>query len=896
MDAVLARIQSPGGVGAVLLGEEGSGKTALLRAVAHRASRTHHVVRIWASKRASAEPYRAIAFLLAELESGDTQHPLTIIQGVRALLEEQSGGRPVLLAIDNAAHLDTESATVISRLVIAGTASVLIAAESLRTMNTSFSDLWRDGDLECFDLPRLTRQQVRTIVEAALGAPVSPDAVEALERSSEGNARHLASALEDLTHRGIALRGGACVAVSDRISVPFTVRDKARSTLAALHECERRMVRALALAGSLPAAALRHLAHGLETPSDAPATASPREAEAAHLDALQPLVATGTGGGATTVSLRSALFAVAVREQTTAEEAAALHTQLVGGAAKPGVSDRAVVTPAELDPLLHADWLRAAGLPIPADVSLAAARRCAFLGLHERALALTALHTDDDPERLLVAADAALNLGHCDQAEALLADCPLAADGLPLPVQVRLLLLRSRAARLTGSPRDVRAALLDDADRLLTGTEQSGTGERPGTQLLGCRAQVTIERADDASFAGDHSSAIRLLQGADRSGWTPVQEVLADGLLCEALALTDQQLAAVALASGLQERLDPSVLGRRVVDVTRLRLAVARYAAGNAPSEGSTDGHGVAATDASAAPSPDGPDLVQDFVIGLGAALHGRPDEAQALLLPVVRQLELLDPYGLQPLASAALARSYAGTGAGDAAIGHLPRPQTGRATSWLATAMVNHLRALSAGPRDPRAETAAWFRLLAQAAEAQGALLPAMLHRLAEVRSGNMRAAGALTAAAARVEGDYAATCELYAKAVSASDAELFAQAMEGAARAGDVGLSRDCAAQALQTAQLTGARGVLRDVQRRARGLFGDTSDMELGVALERLTRREREVAQLVAAGENNRSIALTIGVTTRTVEGHLYQIFSKLHLRGRNELADLVQVGTR
>ncbi|WP_394249923.1 helix-turn-helix transcriptional regulator [Arthrobacter pityocampae] len=890
VDAVLRRLQTPGAVGAALLGEEGRGKTALLRTVAHRASRTHHVVRIWASTRASAEPYRAIAFLLAELESGETQHPLTIIRGVRALLEEQSGGRPVLLAIDNAAQLDAESAMVVTRLVVAGAASLVITAEALRTVNSAFSDLWRDGDLECFDLPRLTRQQIRTIAEAVLGAPVSPPAVDLLERSSEGNARFLAAALEDLPQRGLALQGGAWVSTVDRIVVSSDLRARAWSLLEALHEREQRIVQMLAFVGSLPTPTVRHLAAVPGTRSGIPGTAAPAAAlpgdGAAHLDALHPLTVPGTSGGTDTVSLRSPLVAAAIREQTTPEEAATLYAVFTAGC-----------DPRGLDPMLHADWLLAAGLPVPTGLSLAAAARCTALGRPERAFFWASLHADGTPERVLAAAAAALDLGRGDQAAALLADGPEGTDGTPILLRVALLLLRSRASRLTGGLRDARGALLDDADRLLAGAEQHpGISGCPDQQLLECRGHLTIGRAEDAAFAGDYAAVIGLLHGADRSGWTPDQEVLADGLLCEALAVTDQQLAAVGLAHAVQGRLDASAPSRRVLDVTRLRLAVARYAAGTADSAGDPVTAEGPASSAASSVSAAGPDLVQDFVSGLGAVLLGRPDDARELLLPVARQLEVLDPHGLLPLASAALAATDARNGVGDAPPGHLPRAEAGRPASWLAAAVAEHLHAVAAGPRHPQPKTAARFRLLAQSAEAQGAFLAAMLHRLAEVRSGTTRAAAALATAAARVEGVYGSACELYAKAVGASDAELFAQAMESAALAGDRGLSRDCAAQAVQTAQLSGVRGALRDIQRRTRGLFGDTSDMELGVALEQLTRREREVAQLVAGGENNRSIALRMGVSTRTVEGHLYQIFSKLHLRTRSELADLIQPGPR
>jgi non-specific serine/threonine protein kinase len=52
--------------------------------------------------------------------------------------------------------------------------------------------------------------------------------------------------------------------------------------------------------------------------------------------------------------------------------------------------------------------------------------------------------------------------------------------------------------------------------------------------------------------------------------------------------------------------------------------------------------------------------------------------------------------------------------------------------------------------------------------------------------------------------------------------------------------------------------------------------------------LTDREREVAQLVANGLSNRSIAETLILGTRTVESHISRILSKLRLSSRAQLA--------
>ncbi|NKX49808.1 helix-turn-helix transcriptional regulator [Arthrobacter deserti] len=52
--------------------------------------------------------------------------------------------------------------------------------------------------------------------------------------------------------------------------------------------------------------------------------------------------------------------------------------------------------------------------------------------------------------------------------------------------------------------------------------------------------------------------------------------------------------------------------------------------------------------------------------------------------------------------------------------------------------------------------------------------------------------------------------------------------------------------------------------------------------------LTFRERDVAVLAASGVRSREIAERLGVSVRTVEGHIYRIYEKLDVRSREELA--------
>ena len=56
-----------------------------------------------------------------------------------------------------------------------------------------------------------------------------------------------------------------------------------------------------------------------------------------------------------------------------------------------------------------------------------------------------------------------------------------------------------------------------------------------------------------------------------------------------------------------------------------------------------------------------------------------------------------------------------------------------------------------------------------------------------------------------------------------------------------------------------------------------------------VESLTASERRVAELAAEGLTNREIAQALFVTMRTVEGHLTQVFRKLDLSSRDQLAE-------
>jgi DNA-binding CsgD family transcriptional regulator/tetratricopeptide (TPR) repeat protein len=91
--------------------------------------------------------------------------------------------------------------------------------------------------------------------------------------------------------------------------------------------------------------------------------------------------------------------------------------------------------------------------------------------------------------------------------------------------------------------------------------------------------------------------------------------------------------------------------------------------------------------------------------------------------------------------------------------------------------------------------------------------------------------------------------------------------------------GLARPASAMARRAGELAASCGDVR------------TPGLSFGTETERLTRREREVAGLAAAGASSREIAAKLVLSVRTVDNHLQNVYSKLGVTSRDELARLL-----
>ena len=163
-----------------------------------------------------------------------------------------------------------------------------------------------------------------------------------------------------------------------------------------------------------------------------------------------------------------------------------------------------------------------------------------------------------------------------------------------------------------------------------------------------------------------------------------------------------------------------------------------------------------------------------------------------------------------------------------------------------------------------------------------QPALAAPRLATLAEVTDSEFVAALARHAAAlVRGKGH---DLEAAAHAFEALGADLLAAEAYLAAAASyrDEGFARQATNATRRAGELAAPLG---DVRTPGLSLGGSTG-------LDQLTRREREIAAMAAAGASSRDIAAKLVLSVRTVDNHLQNVYSKLGVTSRDELARVLR----
>jgi len=272
-----------------------------------------------------------------------------------------------------------------------------------------------------------------------------------------------------------------------------------------------------------------------------------------------------------------------------------------------------------------------------------------------------------------------------------------------------------------------------------------------------------------------------------------------------------------------------------------------------------------------------GPDLPPELWDALLALESGDTEEALQVLESEVAQARVTPHADEAQLAFAALALVRAVRGETAEATRLLSESaQAPRATEWAARQYAGVLAAR------------AW-RILGHVAQARTSLLE-LVQAEDQRRTATLRFM--VLAEAARWEADgWESELLTCAQEVDSSVARALAAGRAAAVAGRRVEAEHDAAVLrrlgrdelARFVAEAGDGGGVER---RRARGATEPDSVQVLSV---RLTERQLDVARRASTGRSSAEIAEVLGITTRTAESHLQQIYTRLNLHSRAELAD-------
>lgn len=136
------------------------------------------------------------------LPGGPTQDRLAMLGAARTSLEGRAGGRGLLLAVDDAHHLDETSLAFLISAVSSRVATVALTARTGEPMESDLVDLWTNGVISRMDVGPLGRDEAQLLLEATLGV-VTPELDAELWRLADGNPLILHELIEGA--RGISM-------------------------------------------------------------------------------------------------------------------------------------------------------------------------------------------------------------------------------------------------------------------------------------------------------------------------------------------------------------------------------------------------------------------------------------------------------------------------------------------------------------------------------------------------------------------------------------------------------------------------------------------------------------------------------------------------------------------
>ncbi|BBY51590.1 LuxR family transcriptional regulator [Mycolicibacterium arabiense] len=842
--------------GAVLVGEAGIGKTTLARSVATALDPGGSATRYVLGTRTGRDlPLAAFSRLLP---TDTARHPAAMLAAAHHALADFGD---LILVVDDAHYLDTLSALLIQQLSGTGTVRLILTIRAGDDVPDAVSATWKEGNLRRIPIGGLSRAQTADLVTSVLDGEVDGGVIDLLHDYAAGSPLMLRGVLAQAGGDGTLLQEGGVWRLKGPLQVSDNVRQVIGSRLATLDPSEIDLLETVSVAEVVDWDALiclfdielidRAERHGaIHVVDDGPM----RVARPAH-----PLIGDVVRGRCGVARARAINGLLA---RCYAELCSADATQPGSSGVVHRIRLAQFMTNSDLAPDLEL-----------IDQAAASALTMSKLDLAET-LARFAVDRGGGLASATVLAEALSWQGRGEEAEAVLARYEPAGHHPALVARWGGL----RAANLFFA-----CGRADAARSVLTIVRQTVT-----EPLL-----LTIATAMEVSFAylsGDVEKSVALGTSALEDEMVGPAVVWTGMATAGALAMTGRfdavgPVAACALEAsercesgpqryliGMAEMLAQLNFG----DFDAAERTCARYGA-----MASGVPQAVAVTAAFAAKV----DLERGRLTRSAETLH-RSLDAMAESLPTALTM-VVSSWSAQAhaahgdLDASKHAVAQAEQAAGPQAEVFVPELLVGRA--WVNAAM-------------GETSKARWYAIrAADRARRSGTHAMEMYALHTAVRFGDSGQEARMRRLADLLGAPLPAAMWLHCRALADHDGGRLDEAARRFMDIGALALAADAAAHAAAAHARAGMRSSELASASRAQSLArqcGLRSPATLaGGAPLPLTDREREVATLVGLGSTNREIAERLGVSVRTIDGHLYRIYPKLGVHTRDQLARLL-----
>ncbi|WP_426766423.1 LuxR C-terminal-related transcriptional regulator [Pseudarthrobacter sp. 1G09] len=873
LETVRTALTAENSLGVVITGGRGVGKSSLARAAVTDLGPDVWSLQLRSGPAGSTTPYGCLSFLLARLPQAYMGSPTAILRGITSLIRSDAAGRPCVITLDTSGTIDDLSAGVLLNVLLTGTAKIIAVAPKISDLPADFHWLLTDRRLTEVRLSNLNELQTRQVLLSLLGHRVSASLVTTYHQMVGGNPLLLKALVTEQQLSGNLV-------LSDSV---WTLRDKVvLDGAASLDDIVRS----------------RWSRETVETREVIEMLSCARRVELSRLTSIYgaDVVADMEDGGLLEidnsdhrwVSLREKYIGDVVRTWLSIARRRELRAVLLGGVEP----DPAGMTVEEL--MAFAAWTHECEAELSPALALSAAEAAVQLFDPRFALTYGELLRRGDREWVPAQrqrAAAYLQLDMPDQALAALEDISQPElDALDLEEYAQVAAARAKVMMGLPEHADKVPSLLGEArDRLLAGTG----AERPSWPEPAAVAanRVALSAFEYRAFKGDYAELIPELEAAADPELNPDTgyRMHAAILLMTALVLTGREMDALGLMRQLGGQISDAshVVGLRE-QYTKESYMVLLLA-----------GQWRRCLDFLGPQSTDEPYRLpygtasSELGAGIAYVFAGRGAAALDLLLSAGAQLELQPVQTALRYTYAATALAYAQTGNAPQARKYLGKLQRIPAAAGFADESIIRFCALTAGRWLNDADSVARLKESARRNLAAGLHTLSGVELLAATVNGSDADFRLLEDIAGRRQGPLAEVSRLIALGSRTKDAKTLLAGGELAATLELDAVEARCMALAVDFARQDGDSISARTAQARLDILATTVANLPIvpssGSPL--LTSRERQIARLAGRGASNRDIALEMGVSVRTVEGHLYQVFTKLGVTSRGDLTGLV-----